>query len=687
VRRHCLSLACLLTAPDTIGRESDSAPVVELESVKVVGFMPDTVQIGTFRDAAPLDVPQLSHVITREVLDAQQASGLHDALRNTAGVTRAQLNGAAYDNLAIRGIVVENRANYRLNGSLPVINLVDIPLENKERVEVLKGVSSLYYGLVPPSGIVNLVTKRAGGDPLTALAMSLNDHGALQLHADLARRYGRQAQFGVRTNLVIAREANGLRGFEGDSHLASVALDWQATDTLSFALDLEQYAKDVADAATIAVPAPVNGSILLPAVPDARLTLSAPWMRYDARASNVLWSMTWKPGTRWTLQLDAGVARLDRNRHYAQFERYDLATGDGQLRVVYTPGQTWENRNLRAQVSGHFGSGRVQHDLTLGYAAGRRSQDPRSGRPHFFAQNLYAPRYLPYTALPANARSNPSMIRDDLLYVSDRIRVGAHWQALLGVSASRYRSQGPSTRYSANEAMPSASLLWQPRHDRSVYATYAEGLEESGWAQSNRANAGELLPPARAKQMELGAKWQLGSALLQGALFEIRRPTTAIDAANRVVLNGLSRYRGLELVAGGKMFDRLDVIASALWLDARQLSQANPATYDRTPANTPRSTASLFVSYPLARLPSLALNGGVYYTGRRPVDNENRAYIGGYTTASLGMAWTPTGLRRPFTLRATLDNVAGREYWSTAGNGLLGAALPRTLSVQGSWQF
>jgi iron complex outermembrane receptor protein len=687
VQRHSLYLACLLGMPHAIATENDPARLVELESIKVVAFMPDTVQIGTFGDAAPLDVPQLTHVITREVLDAQQAGGIHDALRNTAGVTRAQLNGAAYDNIAIRGILVENRANYRLNGSLPVINLIDIPLENKQRVEVLKGVSSLYYGLVPPSGIVNLVSKRAGRDPLTALALSLNDHGAAQLHVDLARRYGRQRQFGVRANFAIAREDNGLRGLDGDSHLASVALDWQASETLAMALDLENYAKDVGDAATIAVPAPVRGSIPLPGAPDARLTLSAPWMRYAARASNLLWRVNWQPNTRWSLLLEAGVARLDRDRHYAQFERYDLASGEGQLRVMYTPGQSWENRNLRAQASGLFGSGSVGHALTLGYVASRRSQDPRVATTARLAQNLYVPRALPHLAMTPSGKGNPSMIRDDLLYLSDRIHFGAHWQALLGVSASRYRSRGPSTEYRANEAMPSASLLWQPRHDTSFYATYAEGLEETGWAPSNRANAGELMPPARAKQMELGAKLQWGGALLQGAVFEIRRPTTTIDSANRFVLNGLSRYRGLELVANGKLFDRLDLVASALWLDARQLARANPATYNRIPVNTPRTTASLFVSYPLASLPSLALNSGIYYTGRRPVDNENRAFIGGYATWSLGLAWTPIRTRHPFTLRATLDNVGGRQYWSTAANGLLGAALPRTLSLQGSWLF
>ena len=126
-------------------------PAVTVTGERVGSFKSDTVQVGTFRDMAPLDVPQTSNVITREVLDAQATTNLFGALRNTAGVTRAQLNGSTYDNLSIRGILVENRSNYRLNGSLPVINLIDIPMENKERVEVLKGASSLYYGFVPPS--------------------------------------------------------------------------------------------------------------------------------------------------------------------------------------------------------------------------------------------------------------------------------------------------------------------------------------------------------------------------------------------------------------------------------------------------------------------------------------------------------------------------------------------------------
>src|SRR5690606_26764362 len=137
------------------------------------------------------------NVVPRAVLDAQGAEGLYDALRNTGGVSRSQLNGATYDNIAIRGILVENRGNYRLNGSLPVINLVEQPLENKARVEVLKGASALYYGFVPPSGVINMTTKRPGPDPIADVVVRGDGHGTKIAAIDVGRSAG---PIGVRFN-------------------------------------------------------------------------------------------------------------------------------------------------------------------------------------------------------------------------------------------------------------------------------------------------------------------------------------------------------------------------------------------------------------------------------------------------------------------------------------------------------
>src|SRR5512145_2387494 len=102
------------------GVASGTLAEVQVSANAAGSFSSSNVQVGAFRDQDPLDVPLTNNVVTREVLDAQGANTLYGALRNTAGVTRSQLSGSTYDNISIRGILVENRGNYRLNGSLPI---------------------------------------------------------------------------------------------------------------------------------------------------------------------------------------------------------------------------------------------------------------------------------------------------------------------------------------------------------------------------------------------------------------------------------------------------------------------------------------------------------------------------------------------------------------------------------------
>ena len=148
------------------------------------GWCRFTTEAGSFRGANIMDVPSTVNVITRELLDLQGAAGLYDAVRNTAGVTRQQNGGETWDQLVIRGIAVENRTNYRLNGSMPIMNFSQVPMENKERVEVLKGATALYYGFTSPAGVVNFVTKRAGSTPVTSLGLTLDDRGSAVANVD-----------------------------------------------------------------------------------------------------------------------------------------------------------------------------------------------------------------------------------------------------------------------------------------------------------------------------------------------------------------------------------------------------------------------------------------------------------------------------------------------------------------------
>lgn len=686
------SIAAISASP--VHAQTTPSEPVELTTVNVVGerigsFKSNSVQVGTFRDMSPLDVPQTSNVVTREVLDAQSANTLFGALRNTAGVTRSQLNGSTYDNIAIRGILVENRGNYRLNGSLPIINLIDIPLENKERVEVLKGASSLYYGFVPPSGIVNLVTKRAGKEPVTDFTITANQFGAASVHADIARRFGEQQQFGARINLLEAKEDVGVDNYSGDRQLASAALDFRASKDLSFKLDLEHYRKDVSEQAAIRLPAAASGIINLPAVPDSRKNLASEWHKYDAKATNFLFRTDYSLNDNWAVLLEAGKAKTERDRHFSEFRDYNLATGNGTLLTYFGRGQEFDNENYRAELSGRLPGKTITHELTFGYNLNQRQSDSGAsaasiGRP----QNLYNPTPIAPLSPAYTIASVPSSIKDRGWYLSDRILIGDQWQAMIGARGSRYQNKTTTSNYETDDVTPSASLMYKPTSKVSVYGSYIEGLEESGQAPLNRANAGEWLPPAVSKQKEIGIKAEVAQGMLvQAAYFNIKRPSTTVDAANRFVLNGLAEYKGTELAISGELNRQLSFVASALFLDAKQLNAQNAATFNKTTENTPEWTGSLFAEYRLQAVPGLALSGGLFYVGKRPVDNQNQAEIDGYTTLSLGARYTTKISGKRTTFQAVLDNATDKNYWSAAGNGYIGVGAPRTLKMSAKMSF
>ncbi len=674
-------------AATTNAKGSRTLPPITLEDFVVRGartesYRAEQVQMGAFRDVDPVDVPVSIDVITREVLDAQGARGIYDAVKNTAGVTRSQVSGSTYDNISMRGILVENRGNYRLNGSLPVINLVDLSMENKERVEVLKGASGLYYGFVPPSGIINLVTKRAGPDPVTAFTVTVNSFGAAGGHLDVARRLGAKAQVGLRLNLAGSSEDIGIDNFDGNRQFASLAADWRASDRLLFRFDLEHVHKDVSEQGAIQLPAAVAGVIALPPLPPNTRNFAAGWERYDAMATNALLRADYLITPQWTFLVEAGRARTERDRMLGQMQSVNFTTGAGTLRVGYAPNLDYENTNYRGELFGHALTGEIRHDVTVGVTTNKRYQNSRSAGNRSFAQNYYNPVAIAELAAPSAITQNISTIYDTGLYAFDRITAFAdRVQLTVGVRDTNYESTSATTNYKMdNDLRPMGAFVFKPTPRSSLYASYLEGPEQGGNAPLTATNAGAILPPLVSKQYEAGAKAELfGGTLVQLAFFQIDRPSNFLNASNTFVANGLARYQGTELFISGELSPSLSIIASALVLDAKQINAQNATTLNRTPEGTPEKTGSLFLEWRVPTAKGLSLSAGAYYTGTVPANNANQAYLGGYTTWSGGVSYRFKVGNTNYTTRITGDNLTDKNAWSTAGASLLGVTFPRVV--------
>jgi iron complex outermembrane receptor protein len=381
-----------------------------------------------------------------------------------------------------------------------------MPMENKERVEVLKGSSALYYGFTSPAGVVNLVTKRAGPEPVMSVAVSGNEFGSYQGHFDVGRQF-ENGKYGMRFNAMSAETRNAIDDFKGRRQLVAGALDVRPSDALTIKFDFEDAQKAVIEQASVSVPAAVNGVITLPRVPDPTKLLSGTWANTSGKISNVVGRADYFINPDWAVMVEWGQARTDRERRASSQWQVvatnattianSIATGDGNLRMSLTRRQFYINDNVRAELAGHFVTGILDHEVTAGFMENQRYQNGPSQQVFTIAQNLYNPRVLPESFLTANLTISPQDVTDRGIYALERMRIGEKWQVLLGARRTDYTNISATGTYAVKNTSPSYALLFKPWKHTTLYASYIEGLEEGGTAPLSTNNPGQVLPAGR----------------------------------------------------------------------------------------------------------------------------------------------------------------------------------------------
>lgn len=646
------------------------------ESIEVKGssrkFNADVVQIGTFRNQSIMDTPMTVTVLTRALLDAQGAQTITDAMRDVAGVISSSTSPITAPNFMARGVQIQARTNYRLNGTLPIIALSPIMLENKERAEVLKGVSALYYGFTTPSAIANFVTKRAGSRPVTVVSLTGDSQGSYGGGVDLGREFGTRKQFGARINGYASNVGTTVNGVAGNRWLVSGAFDWRPTDRLSFKLDIEHSKEETYEPGGITVPAAVDGQITLPRIPSIHNRYAAKDAPYNAWATNVLGRMDYAIWKDWAFRVEGGIARTRRQRAISNVSNVDLATGWGTNTTTYAGDQDYYNLNVRTELSGSVKTGFIRHELLFGYNRNAQVQDDQN-RTNYksFRQNIYNPIDMDFDALSATGSTETygSTNTDTGYYMMDRAEFLKYFTLIGGVRYETYETYTPHTNsdYTVKKVTPIGSLVIRPTKQSSLYGSYIQGLESAGTAPDSAVNAGTILSPVTSSQYEFGARYKIKEALISLAYFHIDRGLAYANQDNVYVVNGWAIHKGVELSVQGSVTHELSISVSGTWTHAVQAQTGNAAQNGKSVIGVPDYALSAFAEYRPDFLPDLGLNAGVYYVGRRSADSLGRAYVPDYVTLSLGANYRlqlPSG--QTVTFRANGNNVTNTRYWSNA---------------------
>nr|WP_244224505.1 TonB-dependent receptor [Corallococcus sicarius] len=153
--------------PDPRGDASTSRGPTALDDDPVLYSAEDVLAVTTLQEEAVRTVPAIGASFNRAQMIALGARTVADVLDVVPGVSVSR-DVQGFHRTAIRGLrndaeVLFLLDGHRLNNFFDGKALLNLPVENLERIEVIRGPGSAIYGAGAFLGVVNLVTNHADG--------------------------------------------------------------------------------------------------------------------------------------------------------------------------------------------------------------------------------------------------------------------------------------------------------------------------------------------------------------------------------------------------------------------------------------------------------------------------------------------------------------------------------------------
>ncbi len=209
------------------------------------------------------------------------------------------------------------------------------------------------------------------------------------------------------------------------------------------------------------------------------------------------------------------------------------------------------------------------------------------------------------------------------------------------------------------------TIAYRATPQLAVFASYTNGLEESGEAPNSATNRGEALPAARTSQVDAGVRYVLAPGLSAVVTaFQIKKPYFNLNQNRLYTHVGELSHRGLELSLAGKVADGLTVVAGAVFLKARITGDlVNRGVIGPVPVGRTPRIVRLNGEYGPASWAGLSVDAQVENLSSRVASVDNRAVIPARTTLSLGGRYRFKLFDRSAMLRAQVQNITDVFGW------------------------
>jgi len=650
-----------------------------------------------------LETPQTVNVVPAQVLRDQQPRNLDDALANVSGITQANTLGSTQDAVMLRGFG-DNRNGSIMQDGMPVVQGRALN-STAERVEVLKGPSSLLYGIQDPGGVVNIVSKKPQLVQSTSLTVrgSTFGNGKNGSGGNLDTT-GPIGDSGLAYRLIVDHEDEDYWRNFGTHRESMIApsLAWYGDTTkVVFAYEHREFLSPF-DRGT-AIDPKTNHPLDIPAT----RRLDEPFNNMEGRSDLYRFEADHELNDDWTAHVGYS---WNRETYDASQVRIISVNTNGTLTrsMDGTRGALTTDRFATASLEGKVKLGGMQHDLVFGlddeyrkiYRAELIRQSQRSA---FSYVNPVYGNDVQGTTVSAKDSAQTDLLRSDSLFLQDAIHLTDQWILVAGARYQMYdQYAGKGVPFKANtdgngqKWVPRAGLVYRYTDELSFYGSYTESfkpnstiapLDDSNVLRGN-------LQPEESKAWELGTKLDMpGRITASAALFDITKRNVLVSetVSGETVYSvaGEVRSRGLELDASGQLSDRWSLIGSYAYTDAEVTK--DPALQGKRLQNVAKHTGSLSAVYDVGSLlggDDLRVGAGARYVGQREGDAKNSFNLPGYTVADLFASYDTKIEGQKVKFQLNVKNLFDRTYYTSAASMVfVSMGDARQVSVSSTLEF
>lgn len=662
------------------------------------GSLVAATDIGTRTETLLRDVPQSLQIVSRQVLDQQQARSMNDVLRNVAGVVIPWTSGGRYESITIRGFTTMNQFKDGFRND-PNSNRAPLELSNVERVEVLKGPSSMVFGRLDPSGVVNVVTRSPSPNRAFNASFTSGSFRYNQLNLDWTGAFNKKQSVLYRVT-VSGLDTKSFRNyvFTQKAFVAPV-VTWVVNPTLSVRLYSEFLIQNsVNDQGLIAVGTrPANVSI--------STYLNDPKLIAPDRQGKVGISVDKTVGSHWVLRSyersSVGVSIY--NSRVAQ----SLSTKDNRTITLNdsTSEQNFQTHYWINEAVGRLRTGPIGHTILGGFELDREiNPNYAKARPTALGAvtlDLYNPNYaaLPARVLEMNLSNNADGAYGGF-YLQDQIELRKNLKLTLGtrydiaktITDTYFSARGayvPHVSGRNTAWSPRTGIVYQPMEIVSLYATYAKSFQP----QIGTTFDSSPYQPTRGELMETGIRFTNPSQRYVSTISAYQIKQTNVLTADPVhsgysIGVGEQRSKGIESDNTLQLTRNWNIIAGYAY-DIPQVTRDNTIPVGNLLAGAPRHTGNFWTHYTLSNggLKGLGVGAGVFGSGRRYGDASNTYLTPGYARVDTNLSYSRT-LHDTSRLNVNFNvqNVGDRRYFEGGSTRFrIAPGAPRTFIGSITW--